>query len=73
MHSLDRNYFMMVIDNKFEIGQLVYLKTDEEQKERMVVNIIIGPNDTLRYLLCLAAAETWHYEMEITHEKNVLV
>lgn len=63
---------MMVIENKYEIGQLLFLKTDSEQKERMLVQIAIGGNNAIRYCLSSGTVETWHYDIEMSEEKNIL-
>jgi hypothetical protein len=34
----------MNINNKFNLGEIVYLITDEDQKERMVTGIQVRPN-----------------------------
>lgn len=62
---------MMVIDNKFNIGDSVFLKTDQEQKEKLVTCIKITPNGIL-YILSSGETETVHYDIEITAEKDVL-
>lgn len=62
---------MMQIDNKFNLGQIVYLITDEEQKERMVVGIQVRPIGII-YLIQHLATETFHYEIEITNEIDTL-
>lgn len=63
---------MIVIDNKFEIGQTVYLKTDKEQLPRIVTAIYVTSGSTL-YYLCQGVNETKHYEIEINEAKNVLL
>lgn len=63
---------MMVIETKFDIGQTVYLKTDEDQKARIVVRIIVTAPGGIIYGLACGIAETQHYDMEISEEKNVL-
>ena len=62
----------MVIDNKYGLGQTVYLITDTEQRPRIVtaVNVLVGGG--LRYALSQGVSETWHYEAEITDEVNIL-
>lgn len=60
---------MMVVDNKFEIGQIVYLKTDAEQQDRMVVVIEIYKFG-LMYRLNCGSVDSIHFEFEITNEKN---
>jgi hypothetical protein len=62
---------MMVINNKFNIEDIVYLKTDEGQKPRIVVQISARKNDLL-YELNLGSSGSWHNEFEITSEKNIL-
>jgi hypothetical protein len=64
---------MMVIDNKFNIGQEVYLKTDADQRLRMVTAIIIRPGNSYSYELTWGTDSRWHYDIEITTEKNVLI
>ena len=61
----------MLIDNKFEIGDIVYLETDTEQSERIVTGFYVRDN-TLTYGLSCGICESWHYDFEITLEKNVL-
>jgi hypothetical protein len=61
----------MLIENKFEIGSLVFLKTDEEQKERFITGIKVRPNG-ISYYVSLGENETIHYEFEITDEKDII-
>jgi len=60
------------IDVEFEIGEVVYLKTDIDQHQRIVTAIQITASGVL-YRLAFGAADTWHYDIEISTEKNVLV
>lgn len=62
----------MIIENKFEIGEIVYLKTDKEQSERLITQITISPAG-LRYCASMGSADTWHYEIELSSEKNILI
>jgi len=62
---------MMLIDNKFKIGDRVYLETDQDQHERMVTGFYIR-HDSITYGLSCGTMETWHYDFEISVEKNVL-
>jgi len=59
----------MVIDNKFEIGQFVYLTTDREQLKRVITGINIKPNGGMLYQLQSGTVETYHYELELATEK----
>ena len=64
---------MMVIDNKYEFGQEVYLKTDVDQRVRIVTSLIIRPNGCISYELSCGVDTRWHYDFEISTEKNVLI
>lgn len=64
---------MMVIDNKYDLGQTVYLTTDENQKPRIVMHIKILPNDLLVYDLSNGIQTSSHYEFEITGEKQTVI
>jgi hypothetical protein len=63
---------MMVIENKFEINEFIYLKSDPEQRERLIVQIAVGGNGSIRYCVSCGTMETWHYDMEMTKEKDQL-
>ena len=63
---------MMVIENKFELGELVYLSTDEDQKQRMVTKIYIHLDGSLIYQLSCGTMYSEHYEKEISEEKNFI-
>lgn len=58
---------MMVIDNKFEIGQIGYLKTDLEKKPRLVTQISVT-RDSIMYRLEQSTEYSWHYDYEIVTE-----
>lgn len=62
----------MIIDNKFEIGDTVYLKTDRDQRPCIISAFKVCKSDIL-YFLCCATAETQHYDFEISCEKNILI
>ena len=61
----------IVIDNKFEIGEFVYLITDPEQLQRVITGIVVRPAGVLYYATC-CERETGHYGFELTKEKNIL-
>lgn len=64
---------MIKIDNKYDFGQIVYLKTDKEQKPRIVTRITIGPSMYLLYELSSEINTSPHYEMEISPDKDVVL
>lgn len=63
---------MMLIDNVFDLGQMVYLKTDKEQYPRIVTAFIVSSNGII-YQLCAGQEASNHYAMEISVEQNVLL
>lgn len=64
----------MILDHnvEFDFGQIVYLKTDPDQLERMVTAISLRPNGAVSYNLSQGMNETYHYAMEISTEKDCL-
>jgi len=61
---------MMIIENKFEIGQTVYLITDEDQKPRLVLSIKVNKYDLI-YELTSGSNNSYHYDFEISDEKQL--
>jgi hypothetical protein len=61
---------MMVIDNKYEIGEIVYLKTDLDQIARVVVAITVRPENCIVYSLACGIDSSLHYALEISHEAD---
>lgn len=61
---------MMVFENKYEFGQIVYLKTDCDQVQRIVTKFEVEPNGLL-YQLSQGKDCSWHYEFEISETQNV--
>jgi hypothetical protein len=62
----------MVIDNVYEIGEVVYLKTDQQQLPRIVYCIKVYKNEAL-YELASGTTTSSHYEFELSKEINVLM
>lgn len=62
---------MMVINNVFEIGDTAFLVTDPDQRERLVVGITIRQASVLLYELAAGADTSWHYEYELTAERDI--
>ena len=61
----------MVIDNSFELKQIVYLITDTDQRPRIVTRIKVGVSG-LVYELCCGTCISDHYDFEISDSVNVL-
>jgi len=60
---------MMVIDNKFQFGQTVFLKTDIDQFPRILTKMLLTPVG-ITYCLSAGCIETWHYDIEIAVEED---
>ena len=61
-----------MVQTKFSIGDIIYLLTDPEQKTRMVTGILIRPTGTSYDVSC-ANGTSWHYDIEMSEEKNQLL
>lgn len=62
----------MIIDNKFNIEEVVFLITDEDQKQRIVTGIQISTTGII-YRLAQGVNESWHYDYEIATNKNFTI
>lgn len=62
----------MDISTKYDITQEVFLKTDSEQLPRIITEITVKPIGHM-YQLSNGTIFSWHYEFEISEEKNVLL
>lgn len=63
----------MVIDNKLELNQIVYLKTDKDQNPRIITQITACANGGIRYCLQCGTQDSHHYESELSDTKDVLI
>ena len=61
----------MRIETKFDIGQVVYLRTDSEQDEYFVTGMVIRPGH-VEYLLKANGMEYSAFDFEISKERNQL-
>lgn len=60
----------MVIDNKYNIGDIVYLVTDVEQLQRIVFGFIVFNNGEILYKLACGTQISEHYSFEISAHEN---
>lgn len=60
---------MMVVDDKYRIGEVVYLFTDEDQLKRVITAIIIRSGGYIAYELSQGTDTSWHIESEISNNK----
>lgn len=63
---------MMMIDNKYEIGEPVYLKTDPDQHCRIVFAIEMYKSGELLYKLICGTLVSAHYGFELSREKDAI-
>lgn len=56
---------------QFGIGDMVYLKTDVNQSERIIVGVIFREGSQ-QYILGFGESESWHYECEISMDRDVV-
>jgi hypothetical protein len=62
---------MMVIDNKYGHGDIVYLITDPEQMARVVTAFTICANSCIVYELTCGTVVSKHYDFEMSLNKNL--
>lgn len=63
---------MMIVDNKFNIGNIVYVITDSDQCLRIVTAITLRSNNYIEYELSCGTHASYFTEMEISFEKSIL-
>jgi hypothetical protein len=64
---------MIIIENEFEIGHTVYLRTDDDQKPRLITAVCCRAGSYMTYELSCGTATSWHNALEMSLEKDVLV
>lgn len=63
----------IIIENKFDFGDIVYLKTDKDQLPRVVVSFSVFKAGELLYKIVSGTTESSHYDFEISKEENILL
>lgn len=61
----------MEINNEYNLGEIVYIKTDEKQLPRIVVSILVMFGG-IKYLLGCGTDTDYSYAQEISKEKSFL-
>jgi len=63
----------MTIHNQFEMGEIVYLKTDPEQRPRQIVGIVLSIDGGMLYK-CVAGLEVdLHFEAELLRDRDMVM
>ena len=56
---------------EYWIGDKVYLITDLDQVERIVIGITLRPNGFVSYAVAYDSFETHHFDIEMSKEKDM--
>jgi hypothetical protein len=59
----------MILDLDFNIGDVVYLKTDEDQLKRIITGIYLTQNEVI-YYVSKGTDESKHYSFELSLVKD---
>lgn len=62
---------MIIINNNFDLGEIVYIKTDPEQLPRIITAIMQRVDGGMSYQLSQGEIYSFQYEVEISREKNM--
>jgi hypothetical protein len=62
----------MKINTKYNIEDSVYLVTDAEQSERIIISITILPNSLIVYSVMCGTESSEHYEFELCETVDVI-
>lgn len=60
----------MKFESLYCIEQTVYVKTDIDQRPRMIVGVFFMPNNAVKYDLSPGG---WYWEIELSETKDVLL
>ena len=60
----------ITINVAYRISDIVFLRTDPEQQERIVTGYSVARDNVLYELAC-GIAVTQHYDFEITYDKDI--
>lgn len=61
----------MRIDTKYDVGEIVYLKTDNDQLERLITRISISKQGETYELSC-GTVTSWHYDFEFRLDRDIV-
>lgn len=63
----------MIINNMFDHGEVVYLKTDIEQNPGIIISIKVYKGGEYLYEVIRGTVASLHYDFELSKEKNILI
>ena len=59
----------MTINNKYNLGDFVYLLTDTDQRTRVITAIMVNPG-SIEYGLRCGTEDSWHFECELSPDRQ---
>lgn len=63
----------IIVRCKLDFGQIVYVKTDIDQDPRQVIGVQATADGGMLVKLTTDGDVTWHYECEISEEKDIML
>ena len=57
----------------YDFGQIVYVKTDTSQDPRQIIGVQATADGGMLIKLSTDGEITWHYECEISEEKDIVL
>lgn len=63
----------MRINNEFGIGEIVFLKTDRDQYQRIITCILVYGEGDLVYELKCGTSMSQHFGHELSRDKDILI
>lgn len=61
------------VESEYNFGEIVYLKTDMEQRPRIVIAMLIDGSSEPIYKLAQSTSSDYHYGREISREKDIIL
>ncbi len=62
----------LLIESEYSLGQIVYLKTDTDQRPGIIIGICIRPGGLL-YDIQRSTSSDWYYAIELSATKDILI
>ncbi len=67
-----RNFIIMLLNIKYEFGDIVYLKTDLDQHPGVITGLQARPGGSITYEITRDDYSDWYYPEEISKDKAFL-
>ena len=63
----------MVINNEYEIGDFVFIRTDGDQAKRIITSLRIYKGGEVVYVVSCGPNQSEHYSFELSSEEDITV